>query len=407
MRKCTPREIIKGVPDIQTVILPNQWFDDLRDNQSVFVSLYDWLLKNDRVPSNNKETLPSRMLVGEKLFNKLLAAEKKRLKKKLKIKGDELDRAVTWSDINSGPKTEIGGCNISGDLILVIPESSRQALAKFAYDIYRKERETAINKIKANAAGATFYQWLLPQIDRPDRVGDLSRDAVVDKKFPRDSNQYEEIKSYLNSQGACSGAIESLKEGWLEYIQQYPERIQPYAWCNECGDRLEVENALFAWSSESREVFILDSSCLSKYMRFDDLLSRPLSNITHVDIEELVEKGEMSKLDYRDLLERLKLWGIMPVTIKGWVYFIRSEKTHEIKIGFTTINVEKRLKSLQTAHPYKLELLATTPGTTEYEKSLHDRFSSHRLKGEWFKSHPDVLAFISALKDTKRGFSRP
>lgn len=41
MRKCTPREIIKEVADIQTVVLPKQWFEGLSDNQSVFVSLYD------------------------------------------------------------------------------------------------------------------------------------------------------------------------------------------------------------------------------------------------------------------------------------------------------------------------------------------------------------------------------
>jgi len=57
MRKYTSREIIKEVPDVQTVILPNHWFDDLSDNQLVFSSLYDWMLKNGRVPSDNKKTL--------------------------------------------------------------------------------------------------------------------------------------------------------------------------------------------------------------------------------------------------------------------------------------------------------------------------------------------------------------
>jgi len=401
MRKCTPREIIKEVPDIQSVVVPKNWFDDLSDSQSVFVSLYDWMLKNDLVPPDNKESLHNRTYVGEKLFKKLIIAEKKRLNKKLKIKGDELERAVSWSDINSGPKTEVGGCNISGDIILVVPEPSRQALGQFSSKIYRRERDAAIKKIRANAAGATFYQWLLPQIERPDRVGDIARDAVVDEQFPRESNQYEEIKSYLDSQGACSAAIESFKEGWLEYIRQYPERIQPYAWCSECGDKLDVKNAFLAWSSESQESFILDAACLSKYMQFDDMVSRPLSGITHEFLEELVEKGEVSELDTECLLERLKLWGVMPVTIEGCIYFIRSEKTHAIKIGFTADQVEKRLSSLQTAHPYKLQLLATTLGTVEYEKSLHARFSSHRLEGEWFKPHPDVLAFISVIKNGK------
>jgi hypothetical protein len=82
---------------------------------------------------------------------------------------------------------------------------------------------------------------------------------------------------------------------------------------------------------------------------------------------------------------------------EGIIYFIKSEKTHEIKIGFT-VQLEKRLSSLQTAHPSKLQLLATIPGTYEYEKSLHQRFANFRLNGEWFEPHPDLLAFISVIK---------
>ena len=111
----------------------------------------------------------------------------------------------------------------------------------------------------------------------------------------------------------------------------------------------------------------------------------------------MVEKNEVSERDVDDLVESLKLWGIMPVTIEGYVYFISSEKNREIKIGFTARPVEKRLKSLQTAHPYKLKLLTIVPGTTEDEKSLHERFANIRLEGEWFKPHPDLLAFISVI----------
>lgn len=318
MRKCTPREIIEEVPDVQTVILPHNWFDDLGENQSVFISLYEWMLENGLVPSEDKESLHNRTYVGEKLFKKLLSAEKKRLRKTLKIKGDELDRAVGYSDMNSGPKTEIGGCNISGDVLLVIPETHRQTLGEFSSKIYRKQHDALINKIRANAAGATFYQWLLPQIDRPDRVGDIARDAVVDTQFPRESIQYEEIKSYLDSLGACAAAVESLKESWLEYIQKYPERMRPYAWCSECGEKLDVENALLAWSLESREVYVLDRTCLNKYMQFDKLVSRPLLGITHEDLKELVEKDEVSELDAENTIEQLKLWGIIPIDTEGY-----------------------------------------------------------------------------------------
>ncbi len=78
------------MPDVQTVILPHDWFDDLGDTQSVFTSLYMWMLDNKLAPAEDKESLHNRTYVGEILFNKLLALEKKRLRKKMRIKGDEL-----------------------------------------------------------------------------------------------------------------------------------------------------------------------------------------------------------------------------------------------------------------------------------------------------------------------------
>ena len=403
MRKCKPQEVIKFVPDIQTVNLPSFWFSDLNDHNSVFSSFYNWMLNNDRIPSRNKESLHNRTYVGEVLFKKLVSAEKKRLKKRLKLKGEELDRAVAWSDLNSGPKTEIGGSKISGDIILVVPESSQDALNKFSVKRHQKKNAETINKIRTNAAGGTFYRWLVSQIDRPDRIGDAAKDANADQNFPREKSQIEEIKSYLNSHGACSAAIESFKEGWLEYIQQYPERIVPFAWCSECGERLEIKDAIFAYSSESLELYVLDSDCLKKYLQFDKMISCPLSDVSRAYLENLVEKKELSKVDSDALFEDLKSWGIIPVVDEGYVYFIKSEKTHSIKIGYTSGQVKKRLNSLQTAHPYKLHLLATLPGTREYEKSLHERFSSFRLKGEWFDPHPDLLAFISVVRKGQLG----
>ena len=57
MRKCTIREIIKEVPDVQTVILPKDWFDHLRENESVFNSLYGWMLENELLARHQKERI--------------------------------------------------------------------------------------------------------------------------------------------------------------------------------------------------------------------------------------------------------------------------------------------------------------------------------------------------------------
>lgn len=318
MNKCTPREIIKEVPNVQTVILPPDWFSYLVDKKSVFISLYEWMLENGYVSSEDKESLHNRTFVGEQLYKKLLSAEKKRLRNKLKIKGKELDRTLDWQDINSGPHTEIGSCIISGDAILVIPEASMQALGELSSKIYIINHAALINKIREHAAGSTFYQWLLPQINRPDPVGDIAREAVVDEKFPRSSVHYEEIKSYLNSHGARSAAIESLKMSWLEYIAKYPERVQPYAWCSECGNRIDIENAMLAWHLESQEIFILDTACFTKFFEYDKLASRPLLGITYDNLKDLAVKKEVSELDAKEIAEQLQLWGIIPVSTEGY-----------------------------------------------------------------------------------------
>ena len=112
----------------------------------------------------------------------------------------------------------------------------------------------------------------------------------------------------------------------------------------------------------------------------------------------MAEREKLSETGTEELLEKLRLWGIIPLLTEGTIYFVKSEKTHEIKIGFTSGPVEKRLRSLQTAHPSELNLLATIPGTSDHERSLHQKFANIRLKGEWFEPHPDLLAFISVIK---------
>jgi hypothetical protein len=126
---------------------------------------------------------------------------------------------------------------------------------------------------------------------------------------------------------------------------------------------------------------------------------RPLSDITDEYLEVMVEEGEISEYEKEDIVKKLKLWCIIPVNKKGYIYFIMSEKDHEIKIGFTSGQIEKRINSLQTGHPSKLKLLAKLPGTKEFEKSIHEKFASFRLNGEWFKPHPDILCFINSLKN--------
>jgi hypothetical protein len=76
------------------------------------------------------------------------------------------------------------------------------------------------------------------------------------------------------------------------------------------------------------------------------------------------------------------------------IYFIRCGAKGPIKIGFSASNPLGRLGSMQTAHHVSLTLVACMEGTGADEKELHARFKHLRLRGEWFRPQPDLVAFI-------------
>lgn len=80
------------------------------------------------------------------------------------------------------------------------------------------------------------------------------------------------------------------------------------------------------------------------------------------------------------------------------VYFIRSQRDGPVKIGIARC-VDSRLASLQTAHPYPLEVVATIPrGGRPKERELHKRFADYRLNGEWFEWSDEMEAFVNGIK---------
>ena len=78
------------------------------------------------------------------------------------------------------------------------------------------------------------------------------------------------------------------------------------------------------------------------------------------------------------------------------VYFIQGAGG-AIKIGFTQQDLSERLKCLQTGSPVRLVVLGQQNAPKKRERFLHKRFAAHRLHGEWFEPHPDILAEIERL----------
>jgi hypothetical protein len=77
------------------------------------------------------------------------------------------------------------------------------------------------------------------------------------------------------------------------------------------------------------------------------------------------------------------------------LYFIRSEGG-PIKIG-VSYDPARRVRDLQTSNPHPLTLLCVLQGEGHRECDYHRRFAAHRLQGEWFSPHPDILAEIARL----------
>lgn len=94
---------------------------------------------------------------------------------------------------------------------------------------------------------------------------------------------------------------------------------------------------------------------------------------------------------------------LKPTPTFSTIYFIGSDGG-PIKIGYTK-DITIRLRDLRLANALPLSLLASTNGRTKLEREYHARFAAHRLHGEWFAPHPDILAEIDRLntKDSSHG----
>jgi hypothetical protein len=79
------------------------------------------------------------------------------------------------------------------------------------------------------------------------------------------------------------------------------------------------------------------------------------------------------------------------------IYYIACTATERLKIGYTQGEPEVRLKQLQTGSAADLRLMACHPGTLETERQIHEKFSSQRLRGEWFEMSEDLLEHLSMI----------
>ena len=79
------------------------------------------------------------------------------------------------------------------------------------------------------------------------------------------------------------------------------------------------------------------------------------------------------------------------------IYFVQAAGLGFIKIGFVQFyTAAERVQELQIVSPVDLNLLKVVAGTRRTEKELHQQFASARVRGEWFKPVPELLALIES-----------
>lgn len=88
----------------------------------------------------------------------------------------------------------------------------------------------------------------------------------------------------------------------------------------------------------------------------------------------------------------------------NYIYFITNKEN--IKIGFTSVNPQKRLKQLNAGSDKQLYLLGYQFGSMDDEKELHARFQKFRIRdnAEWFKPSDELVDFINDNNELKNVF---
>lgn len=80
----------------------------------------------------------------------------------------------------------------------------------------------------------------------------------------------------------------------------------------------------------------------------------------------------------------------------GFTYFVR--RGDFIKIGHSAVP-KQRMGSLQVSFPDRLKVLAVIPNSIIKEPDAHAMFAHLYVSGEWFRATPELLYFISKVKE--------
>lgn len=116
-----------------------------------------------------------------------------------------------------------------------------------------------------------------------------------------------------------------------------------------------------------------------------------------VDSPEELER--MAEADIDHLWNLLEMAGRNP-DMKHTIYIVKARASGFIKIGITS-DLEKRLRSLESATGSHIELLLSFRGALYLEQICHRTFGELRERGEWFRNEGRLAAFIDEMRDSQ------
>lgn len=102
---------------------------------------------------------------------------------------------------------------------------------------------------------------------------------------------------------------------------------------------------------------------------------------------------------FRRMVDAFEAWQqVKPVER---VYFIGTDLNPGslVKVG-RSLDPESRLKTIQTGHPERLCILATTPGGAALEEQYHRRWRARRRTGEWFTMGECIAKEINRINQS-------
>jgi hypothetical protein len=97
----------------------------------------------------------------------------------------------------------------------------------------------------------------------------------------------------------------------------------------------------------------------------------------------------------QDKFERICGLGVSSY-LRSYTYIAQGRETNRIKIGMS-VSPETRINDLRREQGEPIDLLVTLRGAA-FEAFYLNAFQEHRIYGEWFAPHPDILAEIERLK---------